>query len=290
MIIIPMNRFIITADTGSGTIHQKNVAHSMFLLQKKMRNINSVLLLGDNIYPGGCHTIHDQQFNTKFEDIYHKINLPFYLCLGNHDYGLSYHPSSKGVLRNNSMVQVEYAKISEKWNMPAKYYHYTRGPCDFFMIDTNFDALNESSIQKQLHEVQKMIQQSKKTWKILCGHHTFRSVGGHGNADPRFEKFMKDLITDCHIDIYMCGHDHCKCIIETRVNDKPLTCLVIGTGGKEYEKIFSLKKIEQAPTPSELLFYSPNLGTCLVEADQKHLKLICFNEDLVQEYSYSKSK
>ena len=77
--------------------------------------------------------------------------------------------------------------------MPSKYYHYTRGPCDFFMIDTNFDVLNESSIQKQLHEVTKMIQQSKNPWKILCGHHTFRSVGGHGNADKRFEQFMEDL-------------------------------------------------------------------------------------------------
>jgi tartrate-resistant acid phosphatase type 5 len=287
MIIITMNRFIITADTGSGNLYQKDVAHSMFLLQQQLQDITSVLLLGDNIYPGGCRTIHDKQFKTKFEDIYQKINLPFYLCLGNHDYGLSYSPE---VLRNNSLVQVEYSKISKKWNMPSKYYHYTRGPCDFFMIDTNFDVLNESSIQKQLHEVTKMIQQSKNPWKILCGHHTFRSVGGHGNADKRFEQFMEDLLRNCHIDMYMCGHDHCKCIIETHVNNKPLACIVIGTGGKEYEKIFSLKKMEQAVTPSELLFYSPNLGVCLVEANHEKITFTCLNQDLIKEYSYSKSK
>ena len=28
-----------------------------------------------------------------------------------------------------------------------------------------------------------------KPWKVLCGHHTFRSVGGHGNAD----KDLKNL-------------------------------------------------------------------------------------------------
>ena len=290
MIIITMNRFIITADTGSGNIHQKNVAHSMFLLQKNLKNIRSVLLLGDNIYPGGSTSIHDKQFITKFEDIYHKINLPFYLCLGNHDYGLSYNPLRKDFLRNNSLTQVEYSNVSHKWNMPSKYYHYSQDPCDFFMIDTNFDVLNESSIQKQLHEVKKMIKLSKKPWKILCGHHTFRSVGGHGNAEKRFEQFMTDLLKDCHIDIYMCGHDHCKSIIETHVNNKPLTCLVIGTGGKEYEKLFSLNKMKKAPTDSELLFYSPNLGVCLLEADKNRLRLTCFNEGLLQEYSYLKSK
>ena len=91
----------------------------------------------------------------KFEDIYHDINLPFYLCLGNHDYGLSYSPLSKNFLKDNSRVQVEYSKKSKKWNMPSKYYMYSEGPCDFFMIDTNFDVLNESSIQKQLHDVTK---------------------------------------------------------------------------------------------------------------------------------------
>ena len=96
IITITMDRFIITADTGSGNIYQKRVAHSMSLLQKQLQHIRSVFLLGDNIYPGGCHTVHDKQFKTKFEDIYHQINLPFYLCLGNHDYGLSYSPSSKG--------------------------------------------------------------------------------------------------------------------------------------------------------------------------------------------------
>lgn len=290
MIIITMNRFIITADTGSGNIHQKNVAHSMFLLQQQLPDIISVLLLGDNIYPGGCETIHDKQFKTKFEDIYRSIHLPFYLCLGNHDYGLTYSPLSKNFLIDNSRVQVEYSKKSKKWNMPSKYYMYSEGPCDFFMIDTNFDVLNESSIQKQLHDVTQMIQKSNKPWKVLCGHHTFRSVGGHGNADKRFEKFMTDLFSNCHVDMYMCGHDHCKCIIETQVNNKPLTCIVIGTGGKEYEKIFSLQKMKQAVTPSELLFYSPNLGVCLVEANYEKITFTCLNQDLIKEYSYSKSK
>ena len=284
-----MKRFIITADTGSGKIYQQKVATSMEILSTN-HNIQSVFLLGDNIYPGGCKDIHDEQFKTKFEDIYHLINLPFYLCLGNHDYGLSY--NFKDPSRNNSLAQIEYSKHSTKWNMPSKYYNVVQPPCEYFMIDTNFDVLSESVIQKQLASVQSMIQQSKQPWKILCGHHTFRSVGGHGNADQRFEQFMIDLLKprNCHIDFYMCGHDHCKSIIKTSINHKPFTCLVIGTGGKEYEKLFSLKKLEKAPTKSELLFYSPNLGVCFVEATQKEIKLICLNEELQEEYRYIQTK
>ena len=284
-----MNRFIITADTGSGYDSQKQVAESMAQLQKNLPNIQSVFLLGDNIYPGGCNDVKDKQFQTKFEDIYKKIKLPFYLCLGNHDYGLSY---LKGFIKNNSLVQVEYSKHSDKWNMPSKYYNVIQPPCEYFMIDTNFDVLNESSIQKQLGVVQQMILNSKQPWKILCGHHTFRSVGGHGNADKRFESFMEDLLRpkDCHIDFYMCGHDHCKCLIQTSVNKKPFDCLVIGTGGKGYEKLFSLEKMKKAKTDSKLLFYSPNLGTCLVEANKKHISLKCMNEKLEEEYVYHKSK
>ena len=287
-----MNQFIITADTGSGNEHQKKVAESMKQLHRRLTNIQSVFLLGDNIYPGGCKDVKDKQFQTKFEDIYQTINLPFYLCLGNHDYGLSYNPLSKDFLKNNSLVQVEYSKHSEKWNMPAKYYNVIQPPCEYFMIDTNFDILNESTIQKQLVSVQKMIQSSKQPWKILCGHHTFRSVGGHGNADKRFESFMEDLLKpkDCHIDFYMCGHDHCKCLIKTSVNNKSFHCLVIGTGGKGYEKIFSLDKLKKAKTESKLLFYSPNLGTCLVEANKKKLILKCFNENLEEEYTFKTSR
>ena len=65
-----MKRFIITADTGSGKVYQIKVANSMVQLQDLYDNIQSVLLLGDNIYPAGCRDVSDEQFKTKFEDPY----------------------------------------------------------------------------------------------------------------------------------------------------------------------------------------------------------------------------
>ena len=116
-----MKHFIITGDTGSGSIDQYKVSHSMIkLIQKKP--IKSIILLGDNIYENGCNSIHDKKFITKFEKPYQYIDKPFYLCLGNHDYGLSYNPLQKDFLKDNSQIQIDYSKHSHNWNMPAKYY------------------------------------------------------------------------------------------------------------------------------------------------------------------------
>ena len=133
-----MVHFIVTADTGSGYTDQYKVANSMTQLIKKYP-INSVLLLGDNIYEEGVKSVDDPQFKEKFEDPYQNVKKPFYLCLGNHDYGNSF------LVTNNQDHQVEYSKISKKWNMPSKYYSIQKGPCEFFFLDTNFEYLNQIS-------------------------------------------------------------------------------------------------------------------------------------------------
>ena len=104
------------------------------------------------IYPDGCDDIHDEQFNTKFRNIYQNINLPFYLCLVNHDY----HKNAR------SQVDYTYSQYNEdkKWNMPSKWYTKNLPSCDFFFIDTNFEWLSESVIQKQLRDTVKSIKNS----------------------------------------------------------------------------------------------------------------------------------
>ena len=59
--------FIVTSDTGSGNNDQYKVSKSMKQLCN-LYNINSVMLLGDNIYEVGTTSINDPQFKTKFEE------------------------------------------------------------------------------------------------------------------------------------------------------------------------------------------------------------------------------
>tara|TARA_B110000285_G_scaffold3865_1_gene4052 strand:+ start:1726 stop:2550 length:825 start_codon:yes stop_codon:yes gene_type:complete len=270
-----MSECILVADTGSGNNDQYLVSESMSKLIKKNPGIKSVMIVGDNIYPDGCDSVDDKQFITKFQDPYKKIKLPFYLCLGNHDYHIKAQP------------QIDYTfskhNLNKKWNMPHKWYSQEFHHCDFFFIDTNFKHLNHHIILKQLQDTILSIQKSKKKWKVLCGHHTWRSVGGHGNAEPKHEKFMDDLLKQVKIDLYVCGHDHCKSLIE--VGKHKIPTLVIGTGGKSYdENLFYPEKMNN--DNSILEFFSPNLGVCHMKCKKDSLTLTCYNELLEKEYTY----
>ena len=278
----PHTHVLVTADTGTGDKYQKLVASMM---ESKIRSFTQAcLLLGDNIYEVGTHGITDEQFHEKFETIYRNIAVLFYLLLGNHDWGNSYVPDGR------HMSQVEYSKHSKKWNMPASYYHKSLGDCDFFFLDTNLESMNKEDTETQLQTMLRYVNQSTKRWKILCGHHTWRSVGGHGNAETPLEAFLRKLVAQGpKIHLYMCGHDHCKNVIKLKLPSQTLHCVVIGTGGKPYDpELLYLHNVKAKD--SELLFHSPHLGFCELQSSHKHLHLTFYaptsdtDPTCVQEY------
>ena len=267
---------IVIGDMGKGTADQLRVARSMKKLYKK-NNIKFVLGVGDNIYPDGCTSVKDPLFYNNFEKMYSILpDDRWYMCLGNHDYG--YHQTVQG-LNNNSRYQVEYTKHSKKWYMPSRYYSFVKGPVEFFYLDTNLDRMSESAIQKQLKEMKHKLDKSKKKWKVVVGHHTWRSVAGHGNAEPRFETFLQDLFKDTKPQLYMCGHDHCKSLI---VKDG-ITLVVSGTGGESYdEPNVNLKNMSDC----ELDYFSPSLGVAILRIKNNSLALDFYNEKGFKEYSH----
>ena len=288
-----MKKICITGDTGTGNNEQYLVAKSLENYQKS-NDISAVLLLGDNIYENGVTSKHDPQFQTKFETPYSNINVPFYLCLGNHDYGNNHFTSNAYDMF--AKHQIDYSKISNKWNLPRRYYSKIIGPCEFFFLDTNLDLMSQQVIQKQLRTMKHKIRKSKKKWKILCGHHTWRSSGGHGNADPILEKFLTDLVSGTNICAYLCGHDHCKNVITMpfpqgkrktkRKKNKQLHCFVIGTGGKAYDDSLFTPSNIQKDAGETLLLQNSKLGFIgltmttkqlifeIYDVNHKHTKLV----------------
>ena len=242
---------LIIGDMGKGTEDQHSVARSMVKLRNKY-NTKFVLGLGDNIYPNGCVSVDDPLFQTNFENPYSILpNDRWYMCLGNHDYGYQEVPTG---LKDNSKSQVEYTKHSKKWYMPTKYYSFVKGPVEFFYVDSNTDRLSESAIQRQLNIMKSKLDKSNKKFKIVVGHHTWRSIAGHENAEPRYETFLNDLFRDTKPDMYLCGHDHCKTLI---VKDDGITLGIIGTGGESYdEHNVNMNTMHDC----RLDYFSPSLG------------------------------
>lgn len=284
-------KICLVGDTGSGEKEQ-------YLVAEAIRNYNdnhglkAVLILGDNIYEDGVSSIDDEQFYTKFEKPYQDINLPFYLLLGNHDYA---NIEGTNAFHEHAIHQINYHKLSDKWNMPKRYYSVKLGNCEFFMLDTNLENMTPSEISKQATTMNLKIRKSKKPHKFLCGHHTWRSTGGHGNADALFEKFMCKVVKGTNIKSYFCGHDHCKNHIiipfpnsrntkrrTTRKKtknkkQKVIHVYVIGTGGKSMDE--SYMNSSQITPPDKLLYHDSELGFIILESNGKNASIQMFTVD-----------
>jgi len=281
--------FSILGDAGTGDTNQYKVAKSLTTNIKENKS-QFVIGLGDNIYETGSCSVNDIQFKKKFEIPYKNIpnDIKFYQILGNHDYGdynsFFYKPCYR--------TQIEYSIISQennmKWYLPYNYYKITKetngNKMDFFFIDTNLEFMTVELKKKQLRNINKMIRKSDSDWKILVGHHTFRSVAGHGNANSILEIYLKKIMRN-GIDIYMCGHDHTKQIIEYKLNNKTITCIVCGTGGKKYDYIINLDNVKKNKK-SKLIWHEETLGFATLYCTPKKIKIELYNEKNKLEYSH----
>ena len=273
------SQFYLLGDMGSGYKEQFLVAKAMkkHIEQRKDEEDIFVCGLGDNMYPDGCEDMDDKQFIEKFEKPYKHISddIKFYMLLGNHDY------------HTNPKCQIDYSRISKKWHMPDEYYTFSKPNVDFFVLNTNVEYLPDEYFKKQMIQMKKHINASKAQWKVVLGHHTWRSIAGHGNAEPRLESFLSNLFHDAPFDLYMCGHDHNKQLITTNIKGKPITMIVCGSGGKVYD---DENDLSQLPNIKDLEFVSNNLGYGYCEATPTRFTIKFMNEKNKLEYAYKMEK
>lgn len=239
-------RFVVLGDTGEGNERQHKVAAAISSTCARL-GCDFAILLGDNIYDAGVESVLDAQWQSKFEEPYKDIAMPFYAVLGNHDnggllsqiFGDTFAGAGAEFARGD--FEVQYSSISTKWKMPGRTYQFEAGPARFFALDTNdmvwslIDDSAESRADVMLDTLPGDIDESKATWKIAFGHHPYRSNGQHGNAGsyegleegigdliaaipflgelgPVIQgKGVKDALDEIvcgRVDLYFAGHDH----------------------------------------------------------------------------------
>lgn len=218
-------QFTALGDFGTGGSGQRDVASGM-TAKTRVDPIEFVLLLGDNFYENGVASVNDKQFQAKFEDVYNSpsLQVPFYAVLGNHDY------------RSNAEAQVEYAGLSKRWKMPARYYTFAQTIDDstevqFFALDTNPIAAGDSQGAEQIAWLKSELDKSRARWKIVFGHHPLYSGGHHGNDQETLTmRAQLEPLLEPAIDLYLSGHDHDQQFIKPA--GKHLHHLVSGAGAK----------------------------------------------------------
>jgi tartrate-resistant acid phosphatase type 5 len=210
-------KFLVFGDWGrQGERDQVEVAEQM---GKTAQNIRAkfVVALGDNFYEDGVASVTDDHWHKSFEDVYiaRSLQVPWYAILGNHDY------------HSNPEAQVEYAKTSSRWRMPARYYVQShqidpQTTADFFYLDTTpmIKAYYKHDFEKNVHsnvitqDVPKQIEwfksalaASKAQWKVVFAHHPIYSGGEHGDQPELIETILP-ILQENNIHAYFNGHDH----------------------------------------------------------------------------------
>ncbi|MBL7251593.1 metallophosphoesterase [Alloalcanivorax marinus] len=234
-------RFIAVGDTGSGGQGQYQVAAAMEAVVAE-RGCDLVLLTGDNIYEAGVTAVDDPQFLEKFEYPYQNLDLPFFLCLGNHDCASTVFGGGSDNQRGDYQVMYHYSRdrYSNKWHMPARFYSQAfdtsretpflelfvvdSNPLTSFYLDhdENFNWSNYGYPQQTW--MKRAVGKSQAHWKIAMTHVPYRSNGKHGNAGDldahlrwmfnnpdadglRYKAFLEECFAD-RADLLLTGHDH----------------------------------------------------------------------------------
>ena len=181
----PLWRFVALGDVGTGNRGQYAVAQTMNSYFQQ-HPFSLILLTGDNIYPNG----EIEKIGAAFESPYRFLRqraVPFYAVLGNHD-----------VRTNNGADEIRYPGL----NMQGRYYTFSKGPVQFFALDTN----KQAAWKEQLIWLEENLARSPATWKIVFGHHPVYSSGVHGDT-PRLKE-LPSLFSRYRVQLYLSGHDH----------------------------------------------------------------------------------
>lgn len=220
--ILPVDNgisFIALGDFGRhGHYTQKEVAKAMGDVVEIL-DLSFTLTVGDNFYPTGIQSTQDPQWASSYENIYthHLLHEPWYVALGNHDY------------EGDINAQIDYTKISRRWELPSTYYEKMIRIADekwlqLLVIDTtpmveSYKSQTEKFPQISLQDSEKQIEWLKEklsnnnpkiAWKIVVGHHPLYSGGKRKQHKDtqQIKELLLPIFKKHKIDAYICGHEH----------------------------------------------------------------------------------
>lgn len=204
-------RFVAFGDMGTGDKDQLAVARQMANFYDE-HPYDTVLMLGDNIYPDGDPSDLPAKFERPYAELL-KRGVSFYATLGNHD------------VRKGRQAQINY----KPFNMGGRsYYSFAKSVqgkalVEFFAIDsTNFD-------RDQLQWLETALASSKAHWKIAYFHHPIYSSGKTHGSNGKLRTQIEPLFVKYGIAVAFSGHDH---VYERIKPQQGVQYFVCGIGGK----------------------------------------------------------
>ena len=201
-------RFVALGDTGTGGKAQYAIARRMLSYHDE-KHYETVLLLGDNIYPNG----NPAELPAKFEKPYAELlkrGVRFRAVLGNHD------------VQRGREAQMRY----QPFNMGGRaYYSFVEGNglVEFFALDSN------KMDRAQLKWLEEALSASKARWKIAFFHHPIYSSSMEHGSSLKLRALLEPLLVRYGVAAVFSGHDH---VYERIKSQQGVKYFVSGAGGK----------------------------------------------------------
>ena len=176
-------RFAAVGDFGDGSAAEKRVADAI-AAEHARRPLDLLLLLGDMVYPDGDPAQIDKKFRTPYAGV-SEAGIDTAAVLGNHD------------------IMTDPEAIADAFGMPGRYYSLTRGPVEFFALDSSAGTID----RRQKAWFAAALAASGARWKIVFMHVPAFSAGRHGPS-PALQDALVPLLDRYDVQMVITGHDH----------------------------------------------------------------------------------
>jgi 3',5'-cyclic AMP phosphodiesterase CpdA len=200
--------FAALGDTGTGGEGQWAIARRMAELHAA-QPFDTVLLLGDNLYPDGDPAGFREKFERPYAELLRR-GVRFRAVLGNHD------------VKSGRSAQINYAPF----NMGGRsYYSFAEagGLVEFFALDSN--AMDHA----QTVWLEGALASSKAPWKIAFLHHPPYSSGMKHGSSRALCSLVEPLFVRHGVAAVFSGHDH---VYERVRPQSGVQYFVSGAGGQ----------------------------------------------------------
>ena len=279
--------FYVANDLGrNGYYDQKPIAELMGRMAETV-GIECVAAAGDIHHFEGVTSTQDPLWMTNYELIYShpELMLAWYPICGNHEY------------RGNTQAVLDYAKVSRRWEMPAKYYTKVLEDDDvtvrLVFVDTTpmiekyrkdtgkYPDACKQDVQKQLAWLDQTLADAKEDWVIVIGHHPVyaQSTKSEKERTDMQKTLNAVLLKHPNVAMYVCGHIHN--FQHIRKPGCNIDYVVNTSGSLSREKVTPIDGTQ---------FCSGVSGFSLVCADKQELDLHLIDKDGKVVYTVSHKK
>ena len=246
---------------------------------------------GDNIYPKGLRTPDDVQMDIKWRNVYNNhtslASLPWYVTLGNHDYG---------DWEGEEWNEIELSKIDPQWILPHLWYDFVEdlgdGSVHFVVIDTETftKQIERNNYTDMLGWMDDTLRESTADWKFVIGHRHAFTAGDAGAVTTEIVDVLIPIMNRNNVDAYICGHDHNLQHLRN-ISGVGLDYVISGAGGALLSRyIQSNEDYIRDVYDIDTIFFEMTYGFVTLTVEKTFAQFDFFDQDAVLVYNFTRFK